>query len=371
MMMRKLVLLTTVFAAGSLTAATAPDQKTLQSYAARAFTRCPGSTISVEPVVNEPSPVNFMVYRVTQKSTDQTCGSQRYLIYSPTTKQTVFGSAVKLAFDPRSLQTRIAEQVGPILKSDVKVVISPFPLPDGLHAVTITRETPYGSFAYKGYADASERFMLVGLRGNLSEDPTRTLRDALELDSAARRGNSGAKLEIIELSDFQCPTCGRAHEALEPLFSKNLNKINFVRLDLPLFEHHQWALPAALGARAIQRIAPGKYWRYVDQVFKNQDKLDEQKFEGFLRNFVEDNDIDWPSIERIIHSDAERQALLDQVSRAFSAGINSTPTFLINGQVIGYGDGKLARELITKAIASVSAPGPAKKTAAKKTATRK
>ena len=54
-------------------------------------------------------------------------------------------------------------------------------------------------------------------------------------------------------------------------------------------------------------------------------------------NFCEDHDIDWAKVEKIYKSPAERAALLDQVSRAFDAGVNSTPTYIINGQMIGYG----------------------------------
>ena len=42
-------------------------------------------------------------------------------------------------------------------------------------------------------------------------------------------------------------------------------------------------------------------------------------------------------VEKIYRSPAERAAVLDQVSRAFDTGVNSTPTYIINGQMMGFG----------------------------------
>jgi protein-disulfide isomerase len=112
-------------------------------------------------------------------------------------------------------------------------------------------------------------------------------------------------------------------------------------------------MDAALGARAIARVAPKQYWSYVDFVFGNQDAIvdGKQPFLKVLQNFCEDHDISWPAVEKIVKSPAERTALLDQVSRSFDVGVNSTPTYIINGQVMGFGpEGTYTIEQIKKAI---------------------
>ena len=65
----------------------------------------------------------------------------------------------------------------------------------------------------------------------------------------------------------------------------------------------------------IQRLAPAKYWDYVNTVFGNQEILTKETVDAFVKNFVTDNDINWPAVEKIYNSPQERQALLDQVSR--------------------------------------------------------
>jgi protein-disulfide isomerase len=358
--MKRLPILIAALVAASLSLPASANQAALKTWAERALPRCPGAAVALEKI-DQQGPANFVVYRARQTSSDKNCGTQKYILHSPVTGQIVMGSIIPLPNDARPLQVRVNEEAGSLLKTQLSTTIAAFPLPDGLKDATMTRSTPHGPFAYRGFVDSSGRFLIVGLRSNLKDDPSKPLRDALKIETGARRGKKDARLEIVELSDFQCPTCARAHERLEPLFAKNLGKINYVRLDLPLFEHHEWAMPAAMAARAIQRIAPAKYWAFVDLVFKNQEQLSAATFDAFAKNFVEDNDISWAAVEKIYRSSAERTALLDQVSRAFAIGITSTPTFIINGQPIGFGDGTYAEETLKRAIGSATVTAAKKK----------
>lgn len=343
-----------LLAAVTLSAANPVDETALKTWATKAMQRCPGATATMDFIDRPGGPSNFRTYRVEQKSSDEHCGSQSFLLFSPVTQQIFFGSVIALPDDQRPLATRLSEHAGKLLKQTITARLSPLTLPDGVRPVALTRETPYGPFAYNGYVDASGKFLFIGILGNLKENPALTLRKALGVDSGAKRGNGVSKTEIIEISDFQCPTCARAHEALEPLVSKSLGRISYIRLDLPLFEHHQWAMSAALGARAIQRVAPAKYWQYVDHVFDNQEKIANLNFDKFLKDFVEDNDIQWKPVEKIYKSASERTALLDQVSRAFAAGVVSTPTIIINGQRMGFGDSAFAIEAMKSALGAPS-----------------
>lgn len=363
--MKKIIALAAFFAATTLSAAITGD--TIKSYAAKSFPQCPASSFDIEQL-SQAGPAGFDTYRIVQKSSDEYCGSQRFLLVSPRTEQTLVGTIIKLPDDPRPVHIRIADYAGERLKTQITARVAPFLLPDGLKAVAMTRETPFGRFAYSGFVDASEKFLVVAIRGNLKEDPSRTLLNEIGLPNAARRGNPKAKTEIIELSDFECPTCGRAHLKVEPLIAKNLSKINYARLDLPLFETHEWSFQAAMGARAIQRLAPAKYWEYVDYIFHNQETLSKDTIDTFVKNWCTDHDIDWNAVAKIYSSPIERQALLDQVGRIFGANILSTPTYIINGRVMGFGpEGDFTINAIRK---SVGLP-PVKSETPKKTSPKK
>lgn len=334
----------------------------IKAYAAKMLPRCPNGTLAVEPI--DAQPKNFSAFTVTLRSSDQYCGAQKYLLYSPATQQVLMGMVVELPANGKPANVRIAEITSQMLKKQMSATIAAFPLPDGLKAVQITRPTPHGSFAFHGFIDASERYLIVGSRGSLKTDPIETIRQALGTNTAVRRGNKSSKVEIVEISDFQCPTCAHAHEKIEPLIQQNLSKINYIRIDLPLFEHHEWAIPAAAAARAIQKVAPAKYWAWVDYVFKNQEAIGKRNFDQVIQEFAEDNDIDWAAVKPIYSSKSERQAILDQVSKIYAIGVTSTPTFIVNGQMMGFGpSGEFTINAIKTAIGSAA---PAKATAKKK-----
>jgi protein-disulfide isomerase len=348
--------LLTATAGAHAQARVADPNAALKNYVARVLPRCPAGALTLEPMRTE-GPVNFSPYLATLRSSDQYCGAQKYVLHSPKSQQVIVGTVIPLPADKRATSVRVTEEATRLIGKQVTATIAPFPLQDGIKAVTITRQTQWGPFAYNGFVDAAEKFLIVGFRGSLTSDPTRTLRDALNVASGARRGNAASKVEIIEISDFQCPTCARAHEKLEPLLQKNLGKVNYVRIDLPLFEHHQWAVSAALGARALQKVAPAKYWSYVDYIFKNQEQIGKRKIDDVVREWMEDNDVDWAAASKIYNSKTERQAILDQVSRAFAVGVVATPTFIVNGQIMGFGpDGAFTFDAISTALGVTPKP---------------
>lgn len=360
-MKRALLTVTLLLCPAAAQAQSLDPNAALKAYAAKVLPRCPDATVTFE-ALKPPAPANFVPYMLTLRSSDQHCGSQKYVLYSPKSQQVLIGSVIPLPQDNRPTSFRVSEEATRLLGKQVTANIAPFPLADGIKAVSIVRQTPYGPFGYNGFVDASDQFLIVGFRGTLTTDPTKALRETLGATGAARRGNAASKIEILEVSDFQCPTCARAHEKIEPLIQKNLAKLNYVRIDLPLFEHHEWSIPAAMGARALQRVAPAKYWQYVDYIFKNQEAIGKQKIDDVIKNWVEDNDVDWAAFQKVYASRAERQALLDQVSRAFAVGVASTPTFLVNGQIMGFGpEGAFTMDAIAKAI-GVPAPAAKKST---------
>ena len=357
-MIKGLFVLAAVLATSPLSAAQAVDAR-LTRYAEHAFPRCPGQSIKVDPKAGGPS--GFEVFHVDEKSTDKYCEDDRDLLVSPRTGQTLLGSITPLPDDARPLSDRLAEFGSKLLKVPATVRIAPLSLPDGLKAVSLLKETPFGHFGYDGFVDASEKYLIVGMRGTLNEAPETTLRNALGASAAAQRGKAAAKNEIIEISDFECPSCGLMHKLLEPAAARSLAKIHYIRLDLPLFMNHEWSFQAAMGARALQRVAPQKYWEYVNSVFANQEVLKKDTIDAFVKNFATDCDLDWAKLDAIYSSPAERQALLDQVSRTFALGINSTPTYLISGRMVGYADGDFTINTLRRAMGlpPVRLPRPA------------
>src|SRR5205085_107857 len=130
-------------------------------------------------------------------SSDQTCGRHTILLFSPSTNQILIGSVLALPPDNRTAEGRISDTASGILKQTLTATVNPFPLPDAIHAVSMTRQTQWGPFSYHGFVDASGRFLVVGSRGNLYVDPGTTLLESIGIENAVRRGNPSSKMKII------------------------------------------------------------------------------------------------------------------------------------------------------------------------------
>lgn len=87
-------------------------------------------------------------------------------------------------------------------------------------------------------------------------------------------GNTGAKVTLIEFSDYQCPFCARHFTQAEGQIKKEYidsGKVKFYYRDFPLTQIHPGAQKGAEAARCAGD--QGKYWEYHDLVFQNQQTI--------------------------------------------------------------------------------------------------
>src|ERR1051325_12153057 len=161
------------------------DMPALRAYVTKAMTRCPTPVLTIEPI-SQGGPQNFLIYEANLRSSDENCNSRKYVLSSPTTQQVIIGTIIALPNDPRPANVRIAEQTSEMMKTPLQATVSPFPLPDALKAVTISKNTDYGPFIYHTFLDGSERFMIVGSRRHLRLDPGNTLLENLRATTSSR-----------------------------------------------------------------------------------------------------------------------------------------------------------------------------------------
>ncbi|MDT4955806.1 MAG: hypothetical protein QOJ02_3944 [Acidobacteriota bacterium] len=140
------------------------------------------------------------------------------------------------------------------------------------------------------------------------------------------KGNKGARVAIIEFSDFQCSYCLSYVTQTFPQIDKDYiktGKIKYFFRNLPLTGGHPNAFRAAEAAHCAAE--QGKFWEAHDRFFANQDTL---------------NPNDWPQHAQALGLDAKKfdQCLMsgkydDEINQdiddAQRVGINGTPAFLI------------------------------------------
>ena len=145
------------------------------------------------------------------------------------------------------------------------------------------------------------------------------------------RGNIGAKVILIEYSDFQCPACAAYYPILKSLEEKFGSQIGFVYRHLPLSQIHANAELAAMASEAAGR--QGKFWEMHDLLFENQttwakDPGAKEVFIGYALELQ----LDEGQFANDLDSDDLKNKISSSYSEGISIGIGGTPTFFLNGK---------------------------------------
>lgn len=131
------------------------------------------------------------------------------------------------------------------------------------------------------------------------------------------KGNPSAPIHIVEFSDLQCPYCAKAHSTLTALLEKYPDKFYITFRHFPLGSH-DWAFNAAV--QAICEGKKGRFWEYIDDIFKNQSTMTSSKISARLEN--DPSCLSDPDVMKSIEHD---QTIGKEL------GIEATPTVFING----------------------------------------
>lgn len=190
-----------------------------------------------------------------------------------------------------------------------------------------------------------------------SGDP-KSLHHALSSDIVL--GNKSAPVTVIEYASLSCPHCATFHsEAMPKLKSEYIEagKVQFIHRDFPLNQ------PALVGSMiAICKAMDNKedqasqYYDFLKALFRTQDAW------AFAPNFAEKLEsiakLDGMSSDRFKScvNDAKLQEsiLATRLEASKLLNIQSTPTFIINGQLLnGYTGWDDIKKVIDKKLASV------------------
>lgn len=149
-----------------------------------------------------------------------------------------------------------------------------------------------------------------------------------EIDSArATMGNKSAKITIVEYTDFQCPFCSRGYNTLEEVRKAYGDKVQVLVKNLPL-PMHPMAMPAAKRFEALKLQSPEKGYAFYHDVFKNQDKLTNEKF---LDAAVKKAGGNLPQVLKDMETDKVTALIKKDMAEAEKFGISGTPGFIIDG----------------------------------------
>lgn len=149
-----------------------------------------------------------------------------------------------------------------------------------------------------------------------------------------------AAVTLFEYGDYQCQGCAGAYGRVKTVVDKYSDHVSLVYRNLPLTQIHPNALAAASAAEAAG--LQGKYWEMQGLLFQNQNAWAQASssergavFEGYARNLALNID----KFNEDLASDAVSQKIrFDQALYRSLDREPSTPTFIVNGEVVENAD---------------------------------
>jgi protein-disulfide isomerase len=138
-------------------------------------------------------------------------------------------------------------------------------------------------------------------------------------------GPATAPVTIVMFSDFQCPACGRTHPVLKRVLAEYGDKVRLVVRDFPLEGIHPQAFQAAAAANAARQ--QGKYFEYIDILYRNQEELENES----LMKYATGLGIDIKKMTADMSAAAVAPEIKKDIEDGISYGVGGTPTIFVNG----------------------------------------
>ena len=181
--------------------------------------------------------------------------------------------------------------------------------------------------------------VFVGLLIWLLQSPSSTTSSNITIapvtSNDISQGPANAKVTVVEYADFQCPAFKAYHPLVNQLLSDEKGKIRYVYRFFPLTTIHQNAM---IGAQAgYAAFLQGKFWDMDNLLFDNQDSwatLSDSDARAVFASFAQKLGMNVTQFKKDIDSDATKKFVTDEQNEGLTDGINSTPSFFINGKEI-------------------------------------
>ncbi len=171
------------------------------------------------------------------------------------------------------------------------------------------------------------------------------------------KGSPNGVITLVEFSDFQCPACKAYAPILSELSRQFPDDLRIVYKHFPLRSIHPGAEPAARASEAA--ALQGRFWDMHDILFENQDAWGRAPSRNLFEKYAGDIGLDTEQFKRDYDSSIVRDKVTADSALSAELGLNSTPSFYLNGRKI---NNPLSVEefadLIRAELAVTQGPGP-------------
>ncbi|MFH1193445.1 MAG: thioredoxin domain-containing protein [bacterium] len=163
-------------------------------------------------------------------------------------------------------------------------------------------------------------------------------------------GKSDAPVEIIEYYDYQCPACKAAESGVMPFIIDDYVNTGKARL---VFKNLAFIGPESRLAAAASLCAEegGKFLDYQKKLYEAQGAENSGVFTSAkLKNIASEVGLDSTKFNPCLDGERYRSQVAKDTAEGGALGVNSTPTFIINGQITSGGTYLSIKRVIDKKL---------------------
>lgn len=145
---------------------------------------------------------------------------------------------------------------------------------------------------------------------------------------------SGPPAELVDdtthILDDECPACGQFHPIVEELRSTYAGEVTFAVRYFPL-PSHDAAIPAALAAEAAAQ--QGQFEAMHELLFdRQQEWAGTEDAAAVFRGYAEELGLDLEAYDAAVADPATLDRVALDANAGISLGVQSTPTFFVDGE---------------------------------------
>lgn len=167
-------------------------------------------------------------------------------------------------------------------------------------------------------------------KSNKPKEPISNQVLSIDYSKGQKIGSDSAKVKLVEFSDLQCPACKSAEPFVKQVIEKHKDNFQFIYRHFPLTQHVH---SKKAGEFAEYAGSQNKFWQIHDKLFETQEEWSTLSDPAdYFANLGAQFELDKDKIKEAISKNIYDQKINDDQADGNILGVNSTPTFYLNGK---------------------------------------
>jgi protein-disulfide isomerase len=335
----------------SPSAASTVDAQQVQAYAAKYLPFDPETKVTVEKA---PDRVPGMQgWKIRRKGRYEKLNVDKLCYVSDDGKWFFAGDTLPNP-SPRPVRTAadlgwLEEKFSTLFRTSVRLVLVPERDAGQYRGMAVVVETGYGPVRMPGYVSGDGRQFLQGLLWDFRMDPREERRRKIDLSANRAVGRADASVTVVEFADMECGYCKMRGLQMDRILEANAGIVNVRRhyKFFPLWFTHVWAMKAASAADCIFKFAGApQMFRFKEQVYGRQESMTVSGIDELSITTAEAEGISSADFLSCYLQDASFARVRHEIEEGYRLGVNSTPTYFIDGTEITWIEDKVMEDFL-------------------------